>query len=593
MTARGATNRRRPGRVVAVIFVAVVAVGGGVATWLAAQGWGQAAGQETVTLPPATAEVTRQTLTATTSFDGELGYGVATPTANRLNGTITELPEIGDVIKQGQPLYAVDGQPVILLYGKLPAYRTLAEGDEGPDVEQWERSLEQLGYDGFTVDDEYTWRTAQAVEEWQEDLGIEETGTVELGRVVVLPGPRRIDSLDAQLGAVATPGQAVLSHTATAKAVTVELEPADLEQVHVGAKVTVELPDGEKVAAKITELATEVAAGSGQDAESETVVDRRGRTVRRQGRAGGRGLRPGGGRTGDHHRPAQGRADRPGGGAARARRGRLRPRGGRRRHQLATSRSTPGCSPTAGWRSPATGSTRARGGDAGMITDSRSTATMIDVDRASKSYPGGVTALDEVSLRIEAGELVAVVGPSGSGKSTMLHLIGTLDRPSSGDVLIDGYDVAGAVRPGALGAAGAPDRLRVPAVPPGRRGPGAGQRRRRPALRPASRRRAAATGGRRAGPGRSGPTGSITGRTSCPVVSGSGWRSPGRWSASRRCCWPTSRPATWTRSPAPAVMELLRELHAAGTTVVVITHDREIADALPRQMQDARRPGGR
>ncbi len=272
MTARGATNRRRPGRVVAVIFVAVVAVGGGIATWLAAQGWGQAAGQETVTLPPATAEVTRQTLTATTSFDGELGYGVATPTANRLNGTITDLPEIGDVIKQGQPLYAVDGRPVILLSGKLPAYRTLAEGDEGPDVAQLERSLEQLGYDGFTVDDEYTWNTAQAVEEWQEDLGIEETGTVELGRVVVLPGPRRIDSLDARLGAVATPGQAVLSHTATAKAVTVELEPADLEQVHVGAKVTVELPDGEKVAAKITELATEVAAGSGQEAESETVV---------------------------------------------------------------------------------------------------------------------------------------------------------------------------------------------------------------------------------------------------------------------------------------------------------------------------------
>jgi peptidoglycan hydrolase-like protein with peptidoglycan-binding domain len=245
---------------------------GGIATWLAAQGWGQAAGQEAVPLPPATAEVTRQNLTASTTFDGELGYGVATACANRLGGTITALPEIGDVIKQGQPLYAVDGQPVILLYGKLPAYRTLAEGDEGADVKQLERSLEQLGYDGFTVDDEYTWYTAQAVEEWQQDLGIEETGTVELGRVVVLPEPRRIAGLDAQLGAVATPGQPVLSHTATAKAVTIELEPSDLEQVEVGAKGTVELPDGAKVAAKITELSTEVVAGSGQDAESETVV---------------------------------------------------------------------------------------------------------------------------------------------------------------------------------------------------------------------------------------------------------------------------------------------------------------------------------
>jgi len=67
---------------------------------------------------------------------------------------------------------------------------------------------------------------------------------------------------------------------------------------------------------------------------------------------------------------------------------------------------------------------------------------MIRLHEVTKRYPGGVNALAGVSLAIDAGELVAIVGPSGSGKSTMLHVIGALDRPTSGRVSIAGLDLA-------------------------------------------------------------------------------------------------------------------------------------------------------
>jgi putative ABC transport system ATP-binding protein len=70
---------------------------------------------------------------------------------------------------------------------------------------------------------------------------------------------------------------------------------------------------------------------------------------------------------------------------------------------------------------------------------------MIELEHVSKQFAGGrgVTALHDVSLAVERGEMVSVIGPSGSGKSTLLNLAGGLDRPTSGRVAVDGQSLGG------------------------------------------------------------------------------------------------------------------------------------------------------
>jgi len=71
-------------------------------------------------------------------------------------------------------------------------------------------------------------------------------------------------------------------------------------------------------------------------------------------------------------------------------------------------------------------------------------SAILELEQVTKEYPGSppVRALDQVSLAVTAGELTGIVGPSGSGKTTLLHLMGTLDRPSSGTVRVTGLDAA-------------------------------------------------------------------------------------------------------------------------------------------------------
>jgi peptidoglycan hydrolase-like protein with peptidoglycan-binding domain len=248
--------------------VAVVTLAGG-AVWALA-GAGSASGTESTTAAHTTATVQRLDLVQHETVAGTLAYDDSHALYAQRSGTVTALRRPGAVVERGEALYWVDAEPVALFYGSVPMWRRLdASSSDGADVRQLEQNLVALGYDPYAsieVDEDWDWATTAAVKRRQEDLGRTETGAVELGEIVFLPGSRRIGEQRTTVGAPVQPGGEVMDTSSTSQVVTVALDADKRSLVKTGDKVTAELPDGSTVQGTIADVSK--VAESEQDPQS-------------------------------------------------------------------------------------------------------------------------------------------------------------------------------------------------------------------------------------------------------------------------------------------------------------------------------------
>ena len=280
------SSRRRRRPFVGVVLVVLVAGGALVAvTHPFGGGTRPTTGVSSNADPTSTATVTQRPLSSQTQVAATLGYAGTFSVVNQAQGTVTALPSIGQVVSQGQVLYQVSGNPVVLLYGSTPAYRSLSEGVyasdvTGPDVVELNADLVALGYVSSTelssTSNEFGYWTKVGVEKLQAALGVTQNGTLALGQAVFLPSAARVTATSTTLGASAQPGGPILTATSTTRVVTIELDASQQSEVAVGDQVTITLPNNQTtpgVVSSVGTVATTPASATGSSATPTITVD--------------------------------------------------------------------------------------------------------------------------------------------------------------------------------------------------------------------------------------------------------------------------------------------------------------------------------
>jgi hypothetical protein len=232
--------------------------------------------------PTGLVAVRRGALSSQVTGVGTLGYsaepnGSPYPIVNQASGHLTALPTVGQVIPQGQVLYRVDNHPVVLLDGATPAYRSISQGDRGPDVHELNADLVALGLARRThldpSSDYFAAATATALAHLQARLGVAQTGTLALGEAVFLPGPIRITDVSATPGTSAPLDTAIAHATSTRRQVQVNIAATEQSSLRAGDRVLITLPNYQDTAGVLTQVGT-VANGSGSTSPTVPVTIR-------------------------------------------------------------------------------------------------------------------------------------------------------------------------------------------------------------------------------------------------------------------------------------------------------------------------------
>ncbi len=276
----GAHPRRRKNRW--LIAAAVVLIGAGVAVSVSdpfASGGTNQSGVGDNATPTSLYTVARQDVSSQTQVPATLGFAGSYSIVNQAQGTVTAVPALGQVVRQGQVLYQVSGAPVVLLYGSTPAYRALSSGLTGADVGELNADLVALGYATSTEipsgKADFTYWTEAGVAKLQAALGLTKNGTLSLGQAVFAPTAVRVTSVSAILGTAAQPGQPLLSATSTTRQVSIALDASEQSEVAVGDKVTITLPNNQTTPGAISLVGTVAmapASGGSDTSPSMTVL---------------------------------------------------------------------------------------------------------------------------------------------------------------------------------------------------------------------------------------------------------------------------------------------------------------------------------